>query len=331
MLSIEHNWVIYLLPIPLIITWLLPKVQQQLAALQVPSLAQWSLTEQNHIATPTRNLGRRLLLILMWCCLLAAAANPIWYGEPISQQAEGRDILLAVDISGSMRIKDMSLKGRSANRLQASKSVISDFVSQRQGDRLGLILFGSQAYMHVPLTSDTRTLVQLLNEAQIGYAGRETAIGDAIGLGLKRLHSLDHNERIMILLTDGSNSAGTLDPLKAAQLAAEAKLKIYTIGVGSRQGLRAQFGINGGGGIDENALNTIAKASGGQFFRAGNTDDLQGIYRYIDELEPTPEDATTIRPQKSLAWPFIAGATLLSVLLCLLQLIQQRRPAYDMA
>lgn len=328
MLSIEHQWLIYLAPLPILLRWLLPKAQQELTALRVPSLAQWSLDAAQVSGRPHRAFGQDLLLGLLWLALLAAAANPIWYGEPVSQQAEGRDILLAVDISGSMRLQDMSLKGRTANRLQASKAVISDFIEQRQGDRVGLILFGSQAYMHVPLTRDTRTLIQLLNEAQIGYAGRETAIGDAIGLGLKRLHELDHNERIMILLTDGSNSAGKLDPLKAAQLAADAKLKIYTIGVGSRQGLRAQFNVGGGGGIDENALNSIATISGGQFFRAGNTDDLQRIYRYIDELEPTPEEATTIRPQKSLAWPLIAIALAISVLLCLLQLLHQRRPRH---
>jgi len=228
-----------------------------------------------------------------------------------------------------MRIRDMVLHGRASNRLEASKSVISDFINERQGDRLGLILFGSQAYMHVPLTADTATLKQLLSEAQIGYAGRETAIGDAIGLGLKRLHELDHNERIMILLTDGSNSAGSLDPLKAAALAAEAQLKIYTIGVGTRQGLRARFGVSSAnGGIDENALQTIADVTGGQFFRAGNTDELKRIYGFIDELEPTPEDATSIRPQRSFAWLGLALACAISVLIILSQLLQQRSRQY---
>ncbi len=324
MLSFEASWVFYLSPIPLLILWLLPKSNKALQAINVPNIALWDTdtnASQISSATPWFNYA---LLWAIWGCLIIGAANPVWYGEPVIQESKGRDILLAVDISGSMRLEDMTLHGRRSNRLQASKSVISDFVKNRQGDRLGLILFGSNAYMHVPLTADTKTLTTLLNEAQIGYAGRETAIGDAIGLGLKRLHDLEHDERIMILLTDGSNSAGQLDPIEAAKLAAEQKLKIYTIGVGSRQGLRSGFGLRPSGGIDESTLQTIASISQGQFFTASHTEQLQEIYQYIDELEPTPDEATAIRPQKSLAWWLVGAAVLLNIMMALSNIIRYR-------
>lgn len=304
MLSFQSSWVFALVILPLLARWLLPKKPAVLSPLNVPSLDLWPVAAQSSTANNQVPRWRLLVLSLIWLCLIGAAANPVWYGDPVSQQAKGRDVLLAVDISGSMRLEDMSLHGRRATRLQASKAVIADFAKARQGDRIGLILFGSSAYMHVPLTADIDTLITLLNEAKIGYAGRETAIGDAIGLGLKRLHKLQHNQRIMILLTDGSNSAGALDPIKAAELARDMDLTIYTIGVGSRQGLRSRFGS----GIDETTLNSIANITGGQAFRAADTQQLQEIYRFIDQLEPTPDKATSVRPQRSFTWYLLLAA-----------------------
>jgi len=216
-------------------------------------------------------------------------------GDPVALPTNGRDLLLAVDISPSMRQRDMRIGGQTMNRLMAVKAVVGDFVEKREGDRLGLVLFGEQAYLQTPLTFDRKTLKTLLYEAQLGFAGSNgTAIGDAIGLAVKRLQDRPENHRVLILLTDGANNAGALDPLKAAQLANRAGVKIYTIGVGAR----------GGSGFDEKTLATIATTTGGQFFRARNPQQLTAIYKELNRLEPVDQEAEMIRPVMSLFhWP----------------------------
>jgi len=194
-----------------------------------------------------------------------------------------------------MRQRDMRIGGQTMNRLMAVKAVVGDFVEKREGDRLGLVLFGEQAYLQTPLTFDRKTLQTLLYEAQLGFAGSNgTAIGDAIGLAVKRLQDRPENHRVLILLTDGANNAGALDPLKAAQLANRAGVKIYTIGVGAR----------GGSGFDEKTLATIATTTGGQFFRARSPQELTAIYQELNQLEPVDQEAEMIRPVMSLFhWP----------------------------
>jgi Ca-activated chloride channel family protein len=203
------------------------------------------------------------------------------------------------------------------NRLMAVKAVVGDFVEKREGDRLGLVLFGEQAYLQTPLTFDRKTLQTLLYEAQLGFAGSNgTAIGDAIGLAVKRLQDRPENHRVLILLTDGANNAGALDPLKAAQLANRAGVKIYTIGVGAR----------GGNGFDEKTLATIATTTGGQFFRARNPQELTAIYQELNRLEPVDQEAEMIRPVSSLFhWPL--GIAFVATLL--VALVRRRGNAYD--
>jgi Ca-activated chloride channel family protein len=252
------------------------------------------------------------VLTLIWLALLLAAAQPTWLGEPIAQSISGREMLLAVDLSESMTIEDMEVNGQMAARIDAVKSVVSEFVRRRQGDRLGLILFGSQAYSHVPLTFDLKTLRTLLLEAQPGFAGKYTAIGDAIGLSVKRLLDRPEPSRVIVLLTDGANTAGSIDPVKAAELAATAGIKIYTIGVGANEmEVPGIFGsplgsrrINPSADLDEKSLQKIAELTGGRYFRASNTRELDNIYRLLDQLEPTGEDQLLFRPRASLAhWP----------------------------
>ena len=237
----------------------------------------------------------KILLFICWLCTLVAASRPQWIGDPVALPTSGRDLLLAVDISPSMRQRDMRIGGQIVNRLVAVKSVVGDFVEQREGDRLGLVLFGEQAYLQTPLTFDRKTLQTLLYEAQMGFAGSNgTAIGDAIGLAVKRLEDRPKNHRVVILLTDGANNAGVLEPIKAAQLASRAKVKIYTIGVGAR----------GANGLDEQTLAEVAKITGGQFFRARNPAELNAIYQELNRLEPVNQEAETIRPTISLYhWP----------------------------
>lgn len=250
--------------------------------------------------------GLKIVLFLCWLCALLALSRPQWVGDPVPLPTSGRDLLLAVDISPSMRQRDMRIGGQIVNRLVAVKSVVGEFVAQREGDRLGLILFGEQAYLQTPLTFDRKTLKTLLYEAQLGFAGSNgTAIGDAIGLAVKRLQDRSENHRVVILLTDGANNSGALEPIKAAQLASRAKVKIYTIGVGAR----------GASGLDEQTLSEVAKITGGQFFRARNKAELDAIYQELNRLEPVDQEAETIRPTISLYhWP-LSIAFILSLLI----------------
>jgi Ca-activated chloride channel family protein len=214
----------------------------------------------------------------------------------------------------------MVIDGQSASRLAAVKTIAGDFIERRRGDRLGLILFGDQAYLQTPLTFDRRTVHRQLDEAAIGLAGRRTAIGDAIGLAVKRLREQPQKNRVLILLTDGANTAGAVDPAKAAQLAQRAGVRIYTIGVGADtllvQGLFGQQRI-ANRDLDEHSLTTIADTTGGRYFRARDSAGLEQIYRLLDRIEPVSHEQQTFRPVQELyAWP-LGGALLLTLVLAL--------------
>jgi Ca-activated chloride channel family protein len=322
MLSFDWPLVFILLPLPLLFYWLLPNQSGTEAALRVPQLEQWLAAGISTSGSTTpASIIKALLLIITWGLLVSAAARPMWRGEPVPQPTSGRDLMLAVDISGSMKQKDMVLDNKAVNRLQAVKSVISKFVERRSGDRMGLILFGTNAYLHVPLTFDKQTLTTLLNEAQIGFAGEKTAIGDGIGMAVKRLKSSQSNSRVLILLTDGSNTAGSLTPEQATKLAKKVKLKVYSIGIGAEEmmvpGFFGSRRVNPSRDMDESALKKIAIATGGRYFRAANTQDLETIYDLLDELEPVKHEAKTVRPQKSLAYLPLSIALGLSFLIAL--------------
>ncbi|MDD2760386.1 MAG: VWA domain-containing protein, partial [Methylomonas sp.] len=260
---------------------------------------------------------------LAWILLVIACTRPQWLGEPLELAVNGRDLLLAVDVSGSMDEKDFVIDDRRFDRLTATKYVVSDFVQRRVGDRLGLILFGTRAYLHVPLTFDRKTVQTLLNEAFIGITEDEpqTSIGDAIGLAVKRLQDEKNDSRVLILLTDGANTAGELTPLKAAEIAAQHHLKIYTIGIGADEMLvRSLFGtrrVNPSADLDEKTLKAIADTTGGRYFRARNTEELDAIYALLDQLEPVEKDKQFFRPKSELYyWP-LAGAMFLATILAL--------------
>jgi Ca-activated chloride channel family protein len=261
-----------------------------------------------------------LLLWLVWTLAVIAAARPQFVGDPVALPISGRDLLIAVDLSGSMEEQDFQLAGQWVDRLTATKAVADDFIGNRIGDRLGLILFGREAYLQTPLTFDRATVQTLLAESAIGLAGKETAIGDAIGLAIRTLDDagVEEGRRVLILLTDGANTAGAVEPLKAAELAAQRKMVIYTIGIGADAlTVRSLFGlrqINPSADLDEKTLTAIATMTGGRYFRARDTAELAQIYTVLDELEPAESDEAGFRPVTELFyWPLglallLAGA-----------------------
>ncbi len=316
-------WALIALPLPLLTRWLLPvrnPVEQ--AALKVPFLEDISdLQTQSILKTDSWSLW---LAAAAWILLVIACARPQWLGEPIEQAISGRDLMMAVDLSRSMEARDFVLNKKPVDRLTAIKAIASDFINRRVGDRIGLVLFGTQAYLQTPLTFDRKTVQTLLDEAVIGLAGDNTAIGDAIGLAVKRLKDQPANSRVLILLTDGANTAGEVTPLKAAELAAANNLKIYTIGVGADEMLVPSFfgsrRVNPSADLDEKTLIKIAESTGGHYYRAKNTEELNNIYLRLDELEPIEKDKQYFRPRTELYMYPLALALGLVAVLCALKL-----------
>ena len=313
---LEFMWieVFYLLPLPIII-WLLPSVENaSITTVKVPFFNQFWKSLAN-INQQTK-WWLKLLAIIAWALFISAAAKPVWIGDAVALPVEGRDLMMAVDVSGSMQERDMKINGRDVNRLEMIKYVAGDFINRRKGDRIGLILFGQQAYLQTPLSFDRKTVKTLLDESIIGIAGKATAIGDAIGLAVKRVRKTSDNNRILILLTDGQNTAGEIQPIKAAELAAQEGLKVYTIGIGAdeifRQTMLGSRRFNPSLDLDEATLKTIASMTGGQYFRARNTKDLNNIYAMLDELEPLAKEDEYYRPTENLYfWPLALSMLLL--------------------
>ena len=297
-------WLFALLPLPLLAARLLPRARSMMAAaLHLPHLG--IALPQRAEASPVPRL-RRAFALVAWLLLVLAAARPQWLGPPEDVPRSGRDLLLAVDTSGSMSIEDMQLGGAPAPRFAAIQAIVADFIHRREGDRVGLILFGTRAYLLVPLTFDLKTVAKQLSDATIGLAGRETAIGDAVGLAVKRLRDRPRRQRVLILLTDGVNTAGELDPDKAIDLASASGVRIYTIGIGA-DALRvsSMFGsriVNPSADLDEKMLTRMAETTGGRYFRARNSAELADIYRAIDKLEPAADTSQSLRPIVEWYW-----------------------------
>jgi Ca-activated chloride channel family protein len=329
MMSFLWPWAFAVLPLPFLLRLILPRAKRtDDAALRVPDLTDYQLGKNDNFVNQ-KSRWPLLLFSLAWVCLVIAAARPQWTGDTVELPVSGRDLMLAIDISKSM---DLPIRHelRSVSRITATKAVASAFIEKRVGDRIGLILFGDQAYVQVPLTFDRTTVTTLLQEAVTGLAGQATAIGDAIGLAVKRLteqrqtaQQLDDEQhkspastlknkisedRVLILITDGVSNRGEITPLKAAELAAAKGLKIHTIGIGNRDTRE----------LDEKTLRKVAAITGGQYFRAYNTADLQKIYELLDELEPVEKDVKSYRPIKTLFYLPLTASLIFATLLALL-------------
>ncbi len=303
--TIAWPWLLLLAPLPWILRLLLPASPSgDMQALRVP----WFSAVAGGKAGWMRRPGLAMIAALVWLLLVVAASRPQWIGEIESLPVTGRDLLLAVDISGSMDTQDMVMNKTAVNRLKVVKKVAGEFIQRRHGDRVGLVLFGSRAYLQTPLTFDTETTATLLDESEIGLAGRETAIGDAIGLAVKRLRDDAAADRVLVLLTDGANTSGEVQPLQAAEFAARDGLTVYTVGVGADEMMVQDFFgsrvVNPSADLDEDTLRSIAERTGGRYFRARDTKELENIYEILDELEPVESDVEIIRPVDELFyWP----------------------------
>jgi len=312
-------WMFAALPLP----WLVRRFvrAEQLdrdAALKAPVAAEFTDLVSVRAPDALRRL-RLAALTAVWVLAVVAAARPQFVGEPVALPMTGRDLLLSVDLSGSMEEQDFQLNGEWVDRLTALKAVATDFIDRRVGDRVGLILFGREAYLQAPLTFDRKTVSTLLDESVIGLAGKETAIGDSIGLAIRTLEDagVEQGRRVLLLLTDGANTAGAVEPRKAAELAAQRKMVIYTIGIGADSlTVRSLFGlreINPSADLDEETLTAIAEMTGGRYFRARDTSEFAEIYKILDELEPAESDERGFRPVTELFhWP-LGGAVIIAL------------------
>lgn len=317
MFEFAWPWVFLLAPLPWLLRLLLPPADSGDAALRVGFLDELQALSGRRARAALPSWRQQAPLVLLWGLLLCAAARPQWVGEPLPLPASGRDLLLAVDVSGSMDYADMQWDDEPISRLELVKRLLGDFIEGRRGDRVGLILFGSQAYLQAPLTFDRHTVRTWLDEALIGIAGKNTAIGDAIGLAVKRLRQRPAQSRVLVLITDGANNGGEIDPMVAAQLAADEGVRIYTIGIGADPQQSGAFGTFGFSALDldETSLRAIADVTGGEYFRARNQAELGQIELTLDRLEPVAQQPTLARPAMALyAWP-LALALLGSLLL----------------
>ncbi|MBR9727465.1 vWA domain-containing protein [Shewanella intestini] len=301
MLTFAWIWLLVLLPLPFLMA---KKPQrQQSGHLPMPGIEGNNFVEEQQKHTKTS-----LFTWVMWLLLVLAVSRPQWLGEPIEIPASGRDLMVAVDLSGSMQIEDMKVDDKTVDRFTLIQHVLGDFIERRKGDRIGLILFADHAYLQAPMTQDRRSVAQFLRDAQIGLVGKQTAIGEAIALTVKRFEKVKKSNRVLVLLTDGSNNAGNIDPTTAAKIAAKRNITIYTVGVGAevleRKTLFGTEKVNPSFDLDESELIKLAQMTHGKYFRARNSQELDNIYKEIDKLEPVSRDNLSYRPKMELFyWP----------------------------
>ena len=312
MLTISYPWLLIVLPLPLLLRWLLPAYGERRPAVRMPFFQ--TLTESSGAKAAEGAVLRKrsriqaLLFIVAWCAVVAALVRPQWLEPPVVRELPTRDLLLAVDLSGSMEAKDFKGKdGQTVDRLTAVKEVLDDFLSRRKGDRVGLLVFGTAAFVQVPFTQDLEVSRQLLQETQVRMAGPKTAFGDAIGLGITLFERSEVEQRVMIALTDGNDTGSKIPPHEAAKIAADKGIVIHTVAIGDPASVGEEK-------LDEEALKQVAEISRGKYFFAGDRDQLEGIYTELDRLETRKVETVSFRPKLDLFhWP-LALATILFLL-----------------
>lgn len=312
MLEFAYPYAFLALPLPLLVRWLLPPHRERVSALRVPffeSVAEAAGADPHSGSVVMRRRAFQMVFAgLFWAGILTGLAKPEWVGEPIVRTESARDIMLAIDLSGSMDYRDFpGADDQTVSRFDAVQRVVTEFVAAREADRIGLIVFGNRAYVQLPFTRDLSTAVALVELMEVGMAGPRTALGDAIGLAIRSFESSKVDDRILILLTDGSDTASTMTPINAAAIAAQNGIQIHTIGIGDER-------ARGEDRVDFDILATVAARTGGTFSNAGDEQSLGSIYSAIDRATSADVKTQTWRPRTSLVyWP--AGGTLLLMLL----------------
>lgn len=337
-MSFLWPWLLMLLPAPWLVRRWLPPAGRS-AVLHVPSL---TLFAESATADPQARAQRSartranldlVLATLAWMLLVLAAARPLGPADPTTLPVSGRELMLALDVSASMATADLRLDGTPVTRLEAARRLAQHFVARRDGDRMGLIVFGKQAYLHTPLTFDLNTVHAALDDTAIGLAGRETALGDAIALATTRLREFHGSERVLVLLTDGANTAGQLSPAQAGWIARREDLRIHVVGIGAEPARRsvpaqsAEIAVAPVADLDETTLQALADQTGGTYRRATDGRALADFYRLVDRLEPQAIGQVAMRPARELyPWP-LAAALLITVVLGL----RRRQPPTEVA
>ncbi|MDY7220091.1 VWA domain-containing protein [Denitrificimonas sp. JX-1] len=327
MFEFAWPWLFLLLPLPWFIRTFTPPVPQQSTALHVPFYNELELLQRSNKRNKFAHLKTsNIIYLVLWLLLISAAARPQWNDEHESRPTSGRDLLIAMDVSNSMLYSDLTLNGHSISRIDFVKQWLKNFIQQRDGDRLGLILFGSQAYLQAPLTYDHQSLLTWIQEAQAGIAGNTTAIGDALGLAIKRLRQHPADQRVLLLITDGANNSGVMSPNAAAQLAADYQIKIYTVGIGSRYDSSLDPLMNSSSlELDEKTLKNIALHTAGQYFHITSSEDFTDLQFKLSQLEPhTYTHSTQHNTLELYHWP-LAIALILSMILVLLHILHTLR------
>jgi Ca-activated chloride channel family protein len=287
-LDLASPWALLLTPLPLVIWWLLPPQREAVSALRGPL--------------------QMLVAATVWLLVVFGLARPEWVGEPIVRTEAARDIMLAIDLSGSMDYRDFpDGDGRNIGRFEAVQKVVDRFIANRESDRVGMIVFGTKAYLQIPFTRDLESARALVKLMEVGMAGPKTALGDAIGLAIRTFESSEVDDRLLILLTDGNDTGSAMTPVNAAEIAKLNDVEVYTIGIGDTE-------ASGEDRVDFEALTEIAERTGGAFFNAEDASALTAIYQRIDETAVADVRTQSWRPRASLVhWP--AGAAALLIIL----------------
>ncbi len=310
-LELAYPWALLALPLPLLAWWLLPPQRERVSALRIPFFEQIVAAAGSEARAGAVVMRRRwlqmVMAVIVWSLLILGLAKPEWVGEPIVRTEAARDIMLAIDLSGSMDYRDFPGEdGEPVTRFDAVQRVVDRFVAARESDRIGLIVFGTKAYLQLPFTRDLDTARALVELMEVGMAGPQTALGDSIGLAIRSFESSEVDDRLLILLTDGNDTASTMTPINAADIAKLNGVAIYTIGIGNVQ-------ATGEDRVDFEVLDDIATRTGGEFFNAEDEAALDAVYRRIDATAAAEVRTQSWRPRESLVhWP--AGIALLLAL-----------------
>jgi len=323
MLTFAYPWVLLLLPLPVLIYWFSPPHREPRESLVVPFLSRLAVEtgEEPGLGAIVMH-GRWLRTIsvtLGWICIVVALARPQVIEPPITKNVPVRDLLLAIDLSGSMETRDFkNAKGQTVDRLTAVKQVLDDFLAKRKGDRVGLILFGTAPFVQAPFTEDLKVCRELLDEAQVKMAGPQTAFGDALGLAITLFKRSQVKSRVLIALTDGNDTSSKVPPVKAAEIAKDNGIVIHTVAVGDPRAA-------GEDALDEETLKNVATTTGGSYAHADDHAQLAAIYQQLDRLETHKVETVSHRPKRDVFWWPLAAGLVIGVLQHTLQLLLRRR------